>query len=289
MSQFVDFYHRINVLQNVSSCLLYSNITKKLKSKIDILRKKLKEVFNALHDEEEVCKLMTDLENELLEAENWIDTTTVYYGKSPPTKSIKNVENMRQERMFAAQLIIQLTFSQWADFSEKDGKGYFLHLLFFQCRCRQLQKSGERRFRFFKCAPSQCQTFHRCLKIIIECLLVDVYDVVNISIQRKEDNVMYHALKYLGCSKMFIKELLKNVNVSVQVKSTGRLVKYSTLGGQMHYLQVKKDILDHSWIPLCPGKTDKCCRSLVPKEENIARVQETLRKMEAYLDPRRRR
>lgn len=189
--------------------------------------------------------------------------------------SLTEVKKVGGEISFAAQLIIQLTFSQWADFSEKAGKGYFLHLLFSQCQCKPRS--------FFKCKPKKCVSFHRGLRILIECLLINIKKV-RVTFHKTDENVMYYALRYLKCSKRFIRELLKNVKFEVELFS-GK-VGYTQWDTKiMHKLSVPTElsVADLSWIPLCPPKC--CCRPLESDAKTVS-MKETLARMESFLDPR---
>lgn len=294
MSKFVYLYYRINTLSDLKDRLIYCDFYSRLKERINQLENRMKLV---LGERENSDRLLEDIEKSVEEAEEWVETTSLYFKKEPPQqRPPMHKKNSVEEReiSFAAQLIIQQTFSQWADFSEKEGKGYFLHLLFFQCRC---SKTVTTKKLFVRCEPRKCVTFHRGLRIIIECLLTEI-KTVRITVEKDDINVMFYALRYLNCSKRFIRELLKNVKFEVRVLTGFGKVGFKKWGMREHYLTVPEIVTDLFWIPLCmpssPSQQHKqegqCCRaptcgqSLDPK---MVSAKETLARMESFLDPRR--
>ena len=293
--RYLNLSDRVDVLSDMANRLIYCSIQSRLKRKIKKIESNLKSCFDVGGGIEDTrLLLLENAEDDLKEAEEWVETTTLYFSKSPPPSPLLVPQKKHASLTFAAQLIIQLTFSLWADYSEKVGKGYFLHLLFFQCSCGSISKPKSL---FSRCEPRSCLTFHKCLKSVISVLLTRIRKV-NVSIEKTDTNVMYHALKYLKCSKMFIKELLKNVRFEVEVLQEGKTISYNKENARIHYLKVAEDVSDLDWIPLCSEKCFPDCiaalklnqrrRAFQAIDNRDADKRALLAKMETFLDPRRR-
>ena len=181
----------------------------------------------------------------------------------------------------ASQLIVQQTFTQWADNSKLDNKQYLLHLVVNKCICCPPTKQCQKWHHFGKCEcePSSCPSFYQALKLVV-CELLKINIVKNETTVFCGKQIVKVALKFLKCSKLIINELL--AHTCFRVKFNSNLVFYQIGPDTKDWQELV--IQTFPWIKVIYPKKAR------PKKEDdpkILATLETLRKMEQLLDPRR--
>lgn len=186
----------------------------------------------------------------------------------------------------ASQLIVQLSFTQWTDNSNLEDKKEFLHLLVNQCSCCPPFKNCSKWYHFNKCncEPKPCLPFYKCLQEAVYELLKKS---TNKSSEKKLSfcgkHVVSEALKYFKCSKPMIEELVKHTNF--RVRFTSNQVSYQ-IGKITEVWSILQQTNSAPWITISyPPK--KKIKKKPKKDPKTIAVEETLRKMELFLDPRR--